>query len=136
MKRSIDDPAEATDDVAGATDDPTNTSIAKPKRRKRKRKASSEKHQVVFLVSEDWNNQTQTMQDSGLIVANLVGGTYTKQEAPNIKRLVELYFGWSHDKIREIAQGAPADDLILLPGLPGQPGYEPSQVKSETIDCS
>ena len=85
MKKSSEGTADATDttDVAGATD-ATNAAIAKP----RKKKPCS---CLVFLVSELWNNQDVIMQDTGIYVADLVGGLVTTREAPkNYKGLFKV----------------------------------------------
>ena len=133
---------DATDDVAGAKTDAAKVN------RTRKRKASSRQ---VFILSEDWNNHHAPMQLSGIRVAKIIDGLLTKaRPLCDPSSLWIIYDGWGDDEILTLMTDAEntgnSDHVRVVPGLPGQPGYEPSQhppasqtmvpVKSETIDCS
>ena len=75
------------------------------------------------------------MQDAGIRVANLVyvdgvGGLVTCKEAPN--NLIEIYAGWSDDKIRSIG-AVTADDFRLYPGYP--PGEHTDAIANANPDA-
>jgi len=130
-KRSSDDATDATDTTVTDATDATNTTTVPPLKKKKTRTVSSEKRQV-FLVLKDSRDpqkmdetQTVAMQDAGHRVADLVGLSVTRKEAPK-EGFWEIYAGWGDDKIREQAQST-SDDLRLYPGCP--PGYDP-------LDCT
>ena len=133
MKRSSDETADATDDVAGATD-ATNAAIAKP--RKKKRKVSSER--PIFAVLKDWENAHKTDDDmfaAGRRMYDLSGYQLLYKDPQGTTVPVKIYDGWSDDdKLSMIASTHPLTDLILVPGLP--PASQTMVTfKPEPIDC-
>ena len=92
--------------------------------------------QTVFLVLEDWldprkssDYQKYQMCTAGLRVAETVGIFMALHEPPD--NLIEIYAGWSDDKIMSMAAST-LDDLRLYPGYP--PGEHTDAIANAASD--